>query len=174
MFTPKSSCRLSPRRWAAPFAPLEVTRLTHRLLEMQVILSFLHSILCCSPKPPWTPARTGRRLQRFSSRPSTFLPSSSPCRLSLACKYARQKPLTVWFLGVGISRISRMHGKLNIVPDLLQHLISSLTFNQTETCRDNSCRDRRQMLIMRLTDLSTPAGTPQVAPPVSCLIRATA
>lgn len=124
--------------------------LTDRLLEMQVILSFLNSILCCSPKPPSTPARTGRRLQRFSSRPSTSLPSSSPCRLSLACKYARQKPLAVWFLGVGI------------IQDI-------------EDAREpRHCSWPFAALIMQLTDLSTPAGTPQVAPPVSCLIRATA
>lgn len=51
-----------------------------------VLCGFLCSILCCWPRLLSIPARTERRLQRFSLKPSMFLLSSSPCRLCWACK----------------------------------------------------------------------------------------
>lgn len=51
-----------------------------------LFFGFLCSILCCWPRLLSIPARTERRLQRFSLRPSMFLLSSSPCRLCWACK----------------------------------------------------------------------------------------
>lgn len=47
------------------------------------------------PRLRSTPARTERRLQRFSLRPSTFLLSSSPCKLCWACKNSFTLPASL-------------------------------------------------------------------------------
>lgn len=86
MFTPKSNCRLSQRRWAPLIMPWHIGHNSFCLIPSSATLLWplllLCSIPCCWLKRRWTPARTGRRLLRFSLRLSTFLLSSSPCRLS--------------------------------------------------------------------------------------------
>ena len=83
-FTPRSSCRPSPRRWAH----WRVDARFRGAIREPVTLTFCFfcSILCCWPRLLSTPARTERKPQRSSSRPSTSLRSSSPCRQCWACK----------------------------------------------------------------------------------------
>lgn len=85
MFTPKSNCRRSQRRWASFIRPHDVGIRRYSLFDQHYSYEPFFScgsIPCCWLKRRWTPARTGKRLLRFSLRPSTFLLSSSPCRLS--------------------------------------------------------------------------------------------
>lgn len=89
-FTPRSSCRHSPRRWA----PLRLSHFHTRaccdtanpvFFFFGFFLTF-PSILCCSQRLLWTRARTGRRRLKCSSRLSTCRHSSSPCRPCSVCK----------------------------------------------------------------------------------------